>query len=119
MKHINNEKGWIKPLLSIAVLGFCVYVGIQFGVPYYRYSAFKSDAREIARTTGAVGGDVIRKVKEEVYASAKDFKIPVQESDIAVEKRGERVMIRTSWSVDVDILGLYQRTLEFNVDIED
>jgi hypothetical protein len=57
MNELRNEKGFIKAVLILVVFALCIYVGIQFGTPYYRYSVFKSDAKEIAR----VGlGDVKR-----------------------------------------------------------
>lgn len=115
MKLLRNENGWIRPLLTIGILVVAVYAGVQFGMPYYRYSAFKDEAKEIARTTA---GDV-KRVKEDVYASAKGFKVPVEENDISVEKKDSKLRIQTSWSEKVDIFGLYQRTLDFSVDIEE
>ena len=115
MKYLDNEKGWIKPLLSICILVVVIYSGLQFGMPYYRYSAFKSEATEIAR--GATGDP--KRIKEDVYASAKSFKVPVEQDDITVEKEGSKVHVQTSWSVKVDIFGVYQRTLNFNVDVEE
>ncbi len=115
MKHIRNQNGWIKPLLVISILILVVYSGIQYGIPYYRHSAFENDVRDIARLSS---GDV-KKVKEDVYASAINFNIPIGENDIVVEKRGNKIHIQTSWSQTIDILGLYQRTVDFNVEIEE
>lgn len=117
MKYLNNEKGWIKPLLSIGILVVIVYAGIQFGIPYYRYSAFESDAINIARTATAMRD--LTRVKEDVYAAARSYNIPIGENDLTVEKAGSKVRVQTSWSVKVDIFGVYQRTLDFNVDIEE
>ncbi len=115
MKNIRNQNGWIKPLLVIGILILAVYSGVQLGIPYYRHSAFENDARDIARVSS---GDV-KKVKEDVYASAINFKVPIGEDDIVVEKRGNKIHIQTAWSQTVDILGLYQRTVDFNVDVEE
>lgn len=115
MRHLRNECGWVKPTFSIAVLILIVYVGLQFGMPYYRYSAFQSEAREIARTTV---GDV-KRVKDDVYTAAVQFDVPIKESDITVEKTGGKIRVRTSWSSEVDIFGLYQKTMDFDVDIEE
>jgi hypothetical protein len=117
MKYLNNENGWIKPLLSIGILVVIVYSGIQFGIPYYRYSAFKSDATDIARTATATR-DMTR-VKEDVYAAARSYDIPIGKNDLTVEKSENRIHVQTSWSVKIDIFGVYERTLDFNVDIEE
>ncbi len=113
MKHLRNENGWIKPLLTIAILGLAVYSGLEFGMPYYRQSALKSEAKEIARSSQ---GD-LKKVKEDVLSSATTLKVPVGENDIVVEKRDSKIHIQASWSQTVDILGLYQKTLDFSVDV--
>lgn len=115
MRHLRNEDGWIKPLLTVGVLVLAVYSGFQFGIPYYRHSVFENDAKEIARSSS---GD-LKKVKEDVYSSAQGFKIPVEENDIIVEKRGNKIHIQASWSHQIDILGVYQKTVDFNVDVEE
>ncbi len=115
MKYLNNEDGWIKPILTIGILLLAAYSGYQFGIPYYRHSAFKDETKEIARISQ---GDM-KKVAEDVYAAALESKVPVGENDILVEKRGNKIHIRTSWSQTIDILGLYQKTVDFDVDVEE
>ncbi len=116
MKYLHNERGWIKPLLSICILVVAVYTGLKFGMPYYRYSAFKSEATDIALTAGATGD--LNRVRKDIYASAQSYNIPIKQDDITVERDGNNIHVQTSWSVQVDIFGVYQRTLDFNVDIE-
>jgi len=115
MRHLRNRDGFIKPLLVIAIMAFLVYAGIQFGVPYYHYSAFKSEAKEIARLE--LGQ--VEKTRAQVYESAQGQKIPIAAEDIQITRKTNTTRIQTSWSVDVDIIGLYQRTLHFTVDVEE
>ncbi len=115
MKYLSNQDGWIKPVLTIAILLFLAYSGYQFGIPYYRHSAFKDETVAIARISQ---GD-LKKVSEDVYAAAVESKIPIQENDIIVEKRGNKIHIKTSWSQTIDILGFYQKTVDFDVDVEE
>jgi len=115
MRHLRNNDGFIKPLLVIAVMAFLVYSGIQFGIPYYRYSAFKSEAKEIAR----IELGQVEKTRAQLYEAAQNQKIPIEADDIQITKKTNTIRIQTSWSVDVDILGLYQRTLHFTVDVEE
>ncbi len=112
MRHLCNEDGWIKPLLTIGILVLAVYSGYQFGIPYYRHSAFKSEAKEIAR----ISSD-LKKVKEDVYAAAVETNVPVEKDDILVEKKDEKIHIKTSWSQTIDIFGVYQKTVDFDVDV--
>ncbi len=115
MKVLNNEKGFIKFVFIVAVLAFLVYAGIQFGMPYYRYTAFKSDTKEIARISI---GDIER-TKIMLNERAQELKIPIEEKDILVTRTEKTVKVKTSWSETVDILGLYQKRLDFTVNIEE
>lgn len=114
MNSLRGQRGFIKPILCLLVLVTLVYGGIQFGTPYYRYSAFKDEVKELAR----IGSDPA-KIKADVYEAAKSLKIPIEKEEIEVTKRGEQITVQTSWSVDVDLLGLYQRRINFNINIEE
>lgn len=115
MRRLRSREGFIKPLLMLAILAALAYAGFQFGMPYYRYSAFKSEVKAI---TQIELGDV-KTTKAEVYEAAQKYKIPVGEEDIRVTKEEKTVRVQTEWSVTVDLFGLYQRTLDFEVNIEE
>lgn len=110
-----SQAGFIASVVMLALLALGLYVGYQFGIPYYRYSAFKSDVKEIARVSL---GDV-DKTRKMVLESAESYKLPIEESDILVTKKQNTVRVVTQWSTDVDILGLYQKRLNFSVDVEE
>ena len=97
---LSNEKGFIKVnfclLFSLCCLG---YLGVKFGTPYYNYSAFKSEAKEIARISL---GD-IEKTRTQIFEKAVELKLPIEEKDIAVTKTVKTVRVKTSWSETVDI----------------
>lgn len=115
MKHLCNRDGFIKALLSLTVLVFIAYSGFQFGIPYYRYSAFKSEVKEITR----IGIGDVGKIKRDIYESAQTLKVPIEENDIIVTKKAATVRVQIEWSVNVDIFGLYQKKLDFTIDIEE
>ncbi len=115
MRHLQNRDGFIKPVLIIAILLCAGYVGLQFGMPYYRYSAFESETKAIARLElGAV-----EKTRAQVYIAAQDFKIPIEEKDIIVNRKLHTTQVQTSWSTTVDIFGIYQKTLNFRIEVEE
>ncbi|HYA31799.1 MAG TPA: hypothetical protein VED67_03495, partial [Thermodesulfovibrionales bacterium] len=107
--------GFIKPLLIVAILVIAGYVGLEFGIPQYRYSAFKSEVKEIARLE--LGN--VEKIRAQIYAAAQEYKIPIEEQDIVLTKKTNTVRVQTSWSATVDIFGIYQKTLNFTVDVEE
>lgn len=115
VKILNNEKGFIKFVFVTALLVFLVYTGIKFGMPYYRYSALKSDAKELARIST---GDT-EKTKAQIFERAQELKLPLEEKKIEVTTTGRGVRIQTSWSETVDVLGLYQKKFNFAIDIEE
>lgn len=115
MRRFRNQDGFIKAVLCIAIFVTAVYAGFQFGIPYYKYSAFKNEVKDIARQE--LGN--VEKTRARVYESAQDYKIPIEQKDIIVTKTERTVRVKAAWSVDVDIWGIYQKPLEFTVDVEE
>lgn len=113
MKQLNNSGGFIRLFLTVAILALVFYSGIRFGMPYYRYSAFKSDVKAIARLELSDA----ERIKAQIFERAKELKVPVEEKGINVTIIEKRVKVKARWSEDVDILGVYKRTLEFNIDV--
>lgn len=116
MSSFRDTGGFIKPVLSIAVLVIAAYSAFQFAMPYYRHAAFKNDVKEIARL--AVDSSA-EKIRARVYESALEAKIPIKEDDIQVIRKGKTFQVKTSWTEEVDIFGLYHKTLHFDLNIEE
>lgn len=115
MRMLKNEGGYVKVIFTIVLLAFAVYAGIQFGMPWYRYSAFKSEAKELARISV---GD-IKRTKTMILDKAYELKLPIEEDELIVTRTDKTVIVKTSWSETVDILGMYQREMDFYIDIEE
>lgn len=115
MRHLGNQHGFLKSLLCIALLVIAGYSGIKFGMPHYRYSSFKYDAKDIARSE--LGN--LEKIRAKAYETSQRLKIPIDEESIIVTKKGELIHIQASWSETVDIFGYYKKTLKFKIDIEE
>jgi len=101
-----------KVIFWLLILGILAYSGFQFAKPYYRYLAFQSDAKEIART--AIESE--EKVKDRVFERAMELKIPIGREDLEVTRKENVLRIKTSWFEVVDIFGVYKKTLTFTVD---
>lgn len=115
MKRIRNRDGFIKPVLIIVVLVLAAYAGFQLALPHYKYSAFKNEVIEITR----IGLGNVEKVKAAVYEAAQEIKIPIEENDIVVTRKLNTMRVQTSWSATVDLFGLYQKTFDFILDVEE
>jgi hypothetical protein len=116
VKVLNNESGFIKFILVMLVIASMVYMGVKLGIPYYKHSALKSDAKEIARIGVA---HTIDRTHTQVYERAQELKIPLEEEDIEVKKTSTGIRIETGWSETVDFLGIYQHTFDFTIDVEE
>jgi len=115
MRHLRSNDGFVKPLLIIALLVIAGYVGVAFGIPQYRYAAFKSEVKEIAR----LELNNVAKTRAQIYAAAQEYKIPIEENDIVLTQKKNTTRVQASWSSTVDIFGVYQKTLNFTVDVEE
>ncbi|MBI3378496.1 MAG: hypothetical protein HY035_08895 [Nitrospirae bacterium] len=113
---LNNEKGFFKFVFVIGLIAFLMYAGFQLGMPFYRYTSFKTDAAEIARVS--VSGDIER-TRAQVFERAQELNIPIKEKDIEVMKTTLGMRVKTAWSEEVDILGIYQKTFDFKIDVEE
>lgn len=114
LRVLDNENGFIKLILITTIIVSLVYAGMKFGMPYYKHSALKSDIKEMVRVSL---GDV-KKTKTEVLERAKELNVPIEEKDVEVQKQGNIIIVTTSWSETVDILGLYEKTLDFEIDVQ-
>ena len=112
---LNNENGFFKFAFVTALIVFAMYAGLQFGMPFYRYSTLKTDATELARISV---GD-LEKTRAQIAERAEELKLPITEKDIEVVREGKLVRVMASWSETVDILGLYQKKIVFNLDIKE
>jgi len=112
---MNNPRGSIKPYICILLLIVSVYLGYKFSIPYYRYYALKSEAKNIARLELR---SVLR-YKKLIYEKAKSLKIPIELSDIHISLREDSVEVSVSWQEEVDLLGYYTVVLNFDLDVEE
>jgi len=103
----------MRKIIWLLILSFLVYSGIKFGMPYYRYVAFKSEVKEMTKVSVGLKED---EIKNRVFERAQELKIPIQRDDIELFTTEKMVQIRTSWFEVVDILGLYRKTLIFSID---
>jgi uncharacterized protein (DUF608 family) len=104
-----------KAIFWLVILALLVYSGFQFGIPYYRYTAFKTDAKEIAR----ISLGEVEKTRAQIFLRAQELNIPIEEKEIMVTRTDKLVRVKTSWSESVNLFGIYQKTLNFTVNIQE
>ncbi len=115
MKISGNEKGFIKPVLTILVVIVFVYAGYQFAVPYYKHSSLKSEAKELARIS--LGKEDA--LRDKILNKAEELDLPISRNQIFVMRTGNTMRVQVSWTDKVDIMGLYQKEIDFKIDINE
>lgn len=111
---LNNEHGFFKLLFVLALIVFAIYAGLQFGMPYFRYSSLKNDAKELA----LMSLGEMDKTRAQVFERAQELNIPIKEKDIEIIRAGKKIRIKTAWSETVDLLGIYETTIDFVLEVE-
>lgn len=103
----------LKVAIYILLFATALKLLIAFGMPQFRYHAYKSDAKEIV--------NLAMKDEEELRArlleKAGEYDLPVREDQIRIS--GERGDFRASisWSETVNIYNYYSKTYDFSVDV--
>ncbi|MDA8085702.1 MAG: hypothetical protein M0Z75_03295 [Nitrospiraceae bacterium] len=106
--------GWTKGLFCFGVFVAVLYAGIQFGMPYFRYYQFKSDASDIVMFPGFSADDIKAKI---VAKAAEDGVMTLDPGNVSVQADGRHYDAQASWSVPVDVYGYYHRQLDFSFDV--
>jgi len=100
----------LKSLLCLGVTVLAIYSGFMFGLPYYRFYAFRSDARDVikfsARTTDDMRANLLKK--------AREYGVPLGEAGMEVSTVEGGYWARLKWTEEVDMLVLYHKTLAFS-----
>ena len=114
MKMLRRQEGSVKVILILVILVAASYVGFLFGWPYFNKAGFQQEVQRIMQ----MQLDNVDRVRVEALESAHKHHIPIEDEDLKVELRDRKVFVRTAWSVTVDVLGFYQKKLDFTLDEE-
>jgi hypothetical protein len=110
---------FMKKLAIIITIVFVAYCVFMFGMPQYKYYAFKTDAADIVRFTfkGRDDREKVEKLRKEMFEKAQEVGLPISENHIKVESTETGYWVYIKWQETVDILGQYQKTFEFEVEV--
>lgn len=104
-------------LLWLAVLGAGLYIGWQYGAPYFRAWRFRDAITQTARLSSATSDAEMRSSLQE---AALEFGIPLKPRRLHVsrDRRGTHIMAAWEEVVTIDAwkLGTWVDTLDFGYD---
>jgi hypothetical protein len=101
-----------KLLVWLAVFALFVYIGLQFGRPFYKEHMFQADVDEMVRFE-LNSPDAL---KQRIMESAKQWKVPLDENNLDVEGSSGDFRASAKWTEEVNILGEYRKTFAFAFD---
>lgn len=113
---LKNERGFIKfkTLFILLLLAAVIYAGIKVVPLYISNFMLGQEFKGIAELALHKSDADIKKM---LTNKVKEWDIPIKEDDINIERSKDDINIYTSYSVEVDFLGQYQHTFEFNIDV--
>jgi hypothetical protein len=116
MKNGMNDKGGVKWIIILFFFICAVFLAISFGRPYYRYNTLRSHTKDLLLSQVT---DIDR-IRKEVLDDAVELKVPLKDEDleVSVTKGTQIIHVRASWTDTVDLLGYYQKDIDFDMDVE-
>lgn len=117
MSEGRGNRGFIRGFSLLALLVAVLFVLISFGKPYYRYNTLRSHTKDILMME--LGN--MDEIKKKVMADAAELHVPLQEENIAVTQQGPQgkvMKVKATWSETVNFWDYYQKTLDFDMEVE-
>jgi hypothetical protein len=111
MKNDLGEKGFIKTLLGLLLLGAIIVSLVLLGKPYYRSYTLGAHTRDYLKTEI---GD-IAKIRNNVMQDAAELGIKLSDADLSVTINNKVVKVKATWKDTVDFWGYYQKTFDFEM----
>ena len=111
MKKKLGEKGFIKTLFGLLLLGAIMVSLVLLGKPYYRSYTLGAHTRDFLKTE--IGNiDIIR---TNIMKDAAELGIKLNEADLSVTIENKIVKVKAKWKDTVDFWGYYQKTFDFEM----
>ncbi len=90
-----------------------LYVGSQYGLPYFRYYRFKSDVSDMVKFPGSSAEDI----KARILEKAAQDGVALDPDDVHVRANGLHFEAQASWSEEVNLFDRYKKQLNFAFDV--
>jgi|OpeIllAssembly_1097287.scaffolds.fasta_scaffold03270_2 hypothetical protein len=116
MRRAQGEKGFIKTLLGLGLLVALIYVGVTLAKPYYRYYQFGSHTRDFLKTD--IGE--VNLIRKHMLEDAAELGVPLNDRNltVSIDTFRKQVKVKAIWTDKVDLLGQYQKDIDFVLEEE-
>jgi len=108
----------IKKIVSLIVFLLFVNAGVRLGLVYYHDQTFKDAVREFALFAGTPPAKTNEAVLAKVMQLAQDNSVPLYQDYVEISRNssaglGEKVTIKFTYAVNVELLPGYTRRFDF------
>ena len=109
----------IKKIVSLIVFLLIVNAGVRLGLVYYHDQTFKDAVREFALFAGTPPAKTNEAVLAKVMQLAQDNSVPLYQDYVEISRNssaglGEKVTIKFSYAINVELLPGYTRRFDFS-----
>jgi hypothetical protein len=103
MKRFRSNRGEVRltSILSLAVLAFAVYEGIQFIPVLFAQYSFKDAVVEEAKFSANKKAETVR---DSLLKKANELRLPIEPQDITVDRRPTFTRIQVHYELSVEWL---------------
>lgn len=99
-----------KTIICLSVMVLSIYSAVMLSLPMYRHYSLQKDMDDIV-TYKFRPEEHDKLIREKIAES----ELPVNPEDISVTIDEKGVAVSLKWSETVDLLGVYQKTFDFEV----
>lgn len=105
----------LRLLVRLVILGLLVHAAVRVVPEFWHYMQFKDAVTEVASYPGRRSND---QLKARILELAEDHQVPISLEDIAVTRQGDRVIVSTAWTAQLEYFPRKSWPHDFIVDVE-
>ncbi len=108
-----HGRGLLGCLIPVALVGIAIYLGVQFGRPWFASQQYRDEMRSAAQIATTLSDAAIR---ARVVARADSLGLPTDaRKNLRITRldNPERIVIESNYSVVIDVPVLGPKTMEF------
>lgn len=114
-----DGRGLLGCLFPLALIGVAVYLGVQFGRPWFASQQFRDEMHSTAKFATTLSDQAIR---ERIVARADSLGLPVEaRRNLRITRltNPERIVIESGYSVEIDLPVIGPKTISFRPHAEE
>ena len=105
----------LRNLVRLVVFGLFLHAVVRIGPEFWHYLKFKDAVTEIASYPGRNTNEQLR---DRILQLADQLEVPIGARDVTVTREGNRALVSTAWTAQLEYLPTRFYPYDFVVDVE-